>query len=158
MALSAPPVGKASGLHRNSREARGETMAREQEPPMPQVTLPAPRSALRVLDWATPARGGLSWAGVLVLEVAVRVPGLRPRPAPRPPLCSRAGPQRGPSSRATEVSAAPALGPTVSLKPGKMHPTEFRPWTLGRCHPLRAACCLRSIPALGGPPLFLSKP
>lgn len=62
--------------------------------------------------------------------MAVRLPGLRPRPAPRPPLCSRAGPQRGPSSRATEVSAAPALGPTVSLSPVRCTPQSSGspPW------------------------------
>lgn len=93
MALSAPPVGKASGLHRNSREARGETVAREQEPPMPQVTLPAPRSALRVLDWATP-RGGLSWAGVLVLGVAAGFPASAPAPPPGHPFVAGRGPRR----------------------------------------------------------------
>lgn len=94
------------------------------------------RIPLRVCCWVAPGRPFLLrrlgvWGWWLSPPLASASPPRRP-----------GGAMRGQRSSATVVSAAPALGPTVSLSPVRRTPRRCYPPIAARCRPPRF--CLRA--------------
>lgn len=130
-------MGKASGLHRNSRMTEGSSRG-----PGTRATHASEVRAYSGCAFPAGFRVGQS-SGRPFLGGRWR--GGCPRPCPPPNPRRPGGAQRGRSSRATLVSAAPVLGPTVSLSWVRCIPLIL---ALRHCHSPRLACCPCLVSAL----------